>query len=151
MPFDRNDLARYASPVDGSMLYGLRVVTDIWMTEHKQVRFPRSKKRRIRKKWAKRPENWRSVPQDKAYQIGDTLVMHPAMLERLKKQLASISATPAPPPQYSLRSTDSWLSVSCMMGAIQEKMLQQMGIPAPLLRGPMSFSIRPTMESYYGP
>lgn len=30
-----------------------------WRRE--QFRFPKSKRKRIRKKWAKRPENWRTV------------------------------------------------------------------------------------------
>jgi len=31
-------------------------------TKREQFRFPRSHRRRIRKKWAKRVENWRSAP-----------------------------------------------------------------------------------------
>jgi hypothetical protein len=41
-----------------------------------QIRFPRSKKKRIRKKWAKRPENWRVVP-DPSYVFNvPTLDLH---------------------------------------------------------------------------
>ena len=37
---------------------GLHVITSVFMVERKQVRFPKSKKRRIRKKWAK---DWNEV------------------------------------------------------------------------------------------
>ena len=68
-------------------LFGLKVITDIYMVDRKQVKFPRSKKKRIRKKWAKNQDNYRWIPWDKVYQMGDTLIMHPSMLEKLKKQL----------------------------------------------------------------
>ncbi len=48
-----------------------------------QFRFPKSKKKRIRKKWAKRPENWR--PNNKAYLAFDgTLYVSPHMKRSLK-------------------------------------------------------------------
>lgn len=62
--------------------------TSAHLVERKQVRFPRSKRRRIRKKWSKRMENWRESPSPYIYQLmGRTLVMHPAMLVRLREVL----------------------------------------------------------------
>lgn len=40
----------------------LRIQTSPYLTERRQVRFPRSKTRRIRKKWAKRPGNFATRP-----------------------------------------------------------------------------------------
>jgi hypothetical protein len=59
-------------------------------TVHRQVRFPRSKKSRIRKKWRKRPENWETTvtPWDKVYMVGGVACMHPAILEKVRAELA---------------------------------------------------------------
>lgn len=37
------------------------------MTRRRQVRFPRSKRRRIQKKWRKSPKNWANEPDPNAY------------------------------------------------------------------------------------
>ena len=67
-------------------LNGFRIVVDASMCEHKQVRFPRSKKKRIRKKWRKDiKRNWAKSPDLKVYQIGDALVMHPQIAYELRK------------------------------------------------------------------
>lgn len=39
------------------------------LIERIQVRFPRSKKNRIRKKWAKRTENWVTIPRQEVFMI----------------------------------------------------------------------------------
>ena len=45
--------------------------------ERKQVRFPKSKKKRIRKKWAKQAKNyaWKEVP--KIFLIGNVVLISP--------------------------------------------------------------------------
>lgn len=43
--------------------------------EYKQVRFPASKKKRIRAKWAKRSSNYKYVETHQAIRIGNTLVI----------------------------------------------------------------------------
>ena len=68
-------------------LFGIKVIVNENMADWKQVKFPRSKKRRIRKKWAKDRKNYRLIPWETVYQMGDTVVMHPMMLARLKKEL----------------------------------------------------------------
>jgi hypothetical protein len=47
--------------IHNSLLDSMRIVMDEYAptSVRRQVRFPRSKKRRIRKKWAKDPRNWR--------------------------------------------------------------------------------------------
>jgi hypothetical protein len=66
-------------------LYGFRVVVDASLADRVQFRFPKTWKKRIRKKWAKRPENYRVVPRKDVYRVGDRLLMHPALWEELKK------------------------------------------------------------------
>ena len=48
-----------------------------------QVRFPRSKKRRIRKKWARRRENWAWVYIPRIWRVGDTIYMDPQSYARV--------------------------------------------------------------------
>lgn len=53
----------------------------------KQWRFPRTKKRRIRKKWAAVKANWR--PDKMIYQMrNNCFVCHPQMAEKLRAQLS---------------------------------------------------------------
>ena len=67
---------------------GIRFVSCQYMADFVQVRFPRSKKKRIRKKWGKDRRNYRYVPWKKAYQLGDTVFAHPEMIESIRKELA---------------------------------------------------------------
>lgn len=66
-------------------LGGLRIVESHLFV--KQWRFPRSKKRRIRKKWAAVKTNWR--PDDKIYRMGNMITCHPVMAAKLRKQLCA--------------------------------------------------------------
>jgi hypothetical protein len=54
--------------------------------ERKQVRFPRSKKRRMQKKWSRQSKNFavikRQVPE--CYRFGSMLVMNSSMFAKLK-------------------------------------------------------------------
>ena len=50
-----------------------------------QYRFPRTKKRRIRNKWAKRPINFR--PSRKIYQSANGIYVHPIMMAALRNTL----------------------------------------------------------------
>lgn len=68
-------------------LMGLKIIVDNCMADWKQVKFPRSKKKRIRKKWAKNRKNYRWVAWTTVYRIGNVIVMHPIMLAKLKKEL----------------------------------------------------------------
>ena len=54
--------------------------------ERQQVRFPRSKKRRIRKKWANREINYRTNNVPTAYRMGKDILAHPAIVEQLKRK-----------------------------------------------------------------
>lgn len=72
-------------PFGLTTLYGLQLFEDPNMPdgcELRQVRFPRSKKRRIRKKWSKRDRNWKRVPvgEPPIYHIGNNIVAHPRVM-----------------------------------------------------------------------
>lgn len=49
----------------------------------KQVRFPKSNKKRIRKKWAKRPENFTTVKQRHTFVVGGNLYADDIVLEKM--------------------------------------------------------------------
>ena len=50
-----------------------------------QYRFPRSRKKRIRRKWAKRPENWRLRMEFGAAVVNGTMYVSRAGLDELLK------------------------------------------------------------------
>jgi len=58
-------------------LMGLDVMFSANALERRQIRFPRSKKKRIRAKWAKREENVEYVPT--TFMMGRKLVTHPSL------------------------------------------------------------------------
>lgn len=66
---------------------GLKVVTSSLCVQRGQWRFPRSKKRRIRRKWAKVAGNHRDVPA--SYVLGDVLMCHPQVVNALKAHFAA--------------------------------------------------------------
>jgi len=67
---------------------GLHVILDQNMFDRVQVIFPRSKKKRIQKKFSKNQKNYKNVPKDYILQIGnDSLIMHPVVWEKLQREL----------------------------------------------------------------
>lgn len=66
---------------------GMPVIADTncYKTERWQVRFPRSKKKRVRRKFAKNLANWdmKVIPQ--AYQFNGVLYAHPITTDQLRK------------------------------------------------------------------
>lgn len=63
----------------------MRVFTDSSMVE--QFRFPRSKRKRIRMKWKKRPENFRPSRCALVDQRRGNIYCHPAMYAEIKRQI----------------------------------------------------------------
>lgn len=61
----------------------MKILVSTSLIEFYQFRFPKSKKKRIRKKWSKRKENYREKL--KAVKLGDILYVSPSFLEVLKK------------------------------------------------------------------
>lgn len=70
-------------------LMGMPVTIVPAATSFKQFRFPRSKKRRIRKKWSQRISNYRTTYEPRVMQMDNRLLIDNISLEKLKRQLAS--------------------------------------------------------------
>lgn len=70
-------------------LFGMAVIKDpeLLISDTVQFRFPRSKKARIRKKWAKRPENWKRVERDHVFKIGNTIVCSPSIVAQMRQHV----------------------------------------------------------------
>lgn len=69
---------------------GIKVVANDLVTEYRtivQYRFPRSKKKRIRKKWRKRRENFRPKTSYRAIMMGNTVYVHSKIIDAWKKAL----------------------------------------------------------------
>lgn len=65
---------------------GMRVITSPRMEvkKQKQIRFPRSKKKRIRKKFFKRWMRTVMVPADYGYLMGDKFIVHPDAMKDMR-------------------------------------------------------------------
>lgn len=68
---------------------GYTIITSPMMGDRRQVRFPRSKKKRIRKKWRKNPKYWATIPWEKAVRQGNVLIMHPILAQRMRDAIAA--------------------------------------------------------------
>lgn len=68
-----------------STIFGtpFRVTPDAIAIHRFQYRFPRTKNRRIRKKWAKREGNYREVGEPAIFQTSQQLLIHPVIYEAL--------------------------------------------------------------------
>lgn len=56
-------------------------------SEWKQIRFPRSKKGRIRRKWSRQRKNFGMVPKMTAYMVGGVVYAHPDVIPKLKRAM----------------------------------------------------------------
>jgi len=68
-------------------LHGFEVIESKTLVIKYQYRFPKSKRRRIRKKWKKNQNNWRTKPDPQVYILNNKLICHPEMAEKLRKQM----------------------------------------------------------------
>lgn len=72
-------------------VHGYRLIcSDAIGYEHRQFRFPLSKKRRIRKKWAKRDVNWRTVYKPTILKMGHEMICDRRTYERLMADIKSV-------------------------------------------------------------
>lgn len=67
----------------------LRIIENELLADRVQVRFPRSKKRRIQKKWRNREANYRMIPKRDVYRFGDALICHPDIAREIRKGLTT--------------------------------------------------------------
>ena len=70
-------------------LFGMKVILSEYACEfdRKQVRFPRSKKKRIRKKWAGQDKNFVRTIKPVVYKTKDAFIMHPQVYATLQREL----------------------------------------------------------------
>ena len=57
-----------------------------YLSKRVQIRRPRSKKRRIRKKWAKRESNFRTIPDRHVYIAAGRIFCHPEVARELRER-----------------------------------------------------------------
>lgn len=57
------------------------------MVERKKIRFCKSKKKRILKKWNKNEKNFANVPNLKIMKVGDKIFVHPITFEKIKRAI----------------------------------------------------------------
>lgn len=57
-----------------------------------QYRFPRSKKRRIRRKWAKDLRNWKTEVKPVMYQMGNRIICSPTAYAQLMGELGKFNS-----------------------------------------------------------
>lgn len=68
-------------------LAGIRLIEDARMVDRFQVRFPRTKKARIKKKFRKDKRNYRTVPKKEILhsKINNTMTCHPSVAAELRR------------------------------------------------------------------
>lgn len=81
------DMVAPPLPPRPESIYGLKVFCDDSLVDRVQVRFPKSKKRRIRRKWAKNPKYWVTRPKPDYYIVGDMLFGHPEVIRKLMVEI----------------------------------------------------------------
>lgn len=79
------------TPTQGLQLFHGIPIQVIKCEEPRQLRFPRSKRRRIRKKWSRRADNWTKpkpiVSDGQVLQMGKVLCMNEKTLQSIKTRL----------------------------------------------------------------
>lgn len=107
-------------------LDGLKIVTSNYLTKRVQFRFPRSKKKRIRRKWAKQAKNWRNIDNGNAYQIGDTLIVPPSVYEKIVEKLAlrsevlAVESLGVPPMNTATAGDVTFASIKAAMDEMRQ-------------------------------
>lgn len=125
-------------------LCGFKIYAVQHMTLREQFRWPRSKKRRIRKKWARLDRNWRSRPDPNLIfdEVREALYGHPATIEALRHRLARDAADPiGDRPQVSVGYESIFRDIN--FGEVLP-LLQFLGPPRPAVASMLMLPFRPT-------
>ncbi len=78
---------RITSIAGGRGPFGISVVESSYAIERKQFKFPRTRKKRIEKKWRKNPKNFKDSPG--AYLVnGRTLYAHPEIVKVIRRKFS---------------------------------------------------------------
>ncbi len=84
---------------------GFKIIESSTLVIKYQYRFPKSKRRRIRKKWKKDLKNWRTKADPQYYFLNNQIICHPVMTEKLRYQMLTTNNSYArvsnEPPRYS--------------------------------------------------
>jgi len=64
--------------------------TSYLLVDKVQYRFPRSKRKRMRKKWSKQEKNFHYVPSNSVWTIGGMIYVHPQVLNRMRSMEGAI-------------------------------------------------------------
>ncbi len=72
---------------------GINIQTNIMLVDDIQFRFPTSKKKRIRKKWRKNKNNWKSIPSKRILYFKEThtIICHPHFLPSIHKMVKDLN------------------------------------------------------------
>ncbi len=65
--------------------HGFKITESPTLVIRYQYRFPKSKRRRIRKKWRKNLDNWRTKVDPQYYFQNNQIICHPEMADKLRK------------------------------------------------------------------
>lgn len=71
-----------------SLLGSLKIVESNFMYNRVQVRFPRSKSKRIRRKWAKRESSYKNIPIRDVYVMGDKMICSPEVAVTIRREVS---------------------------------------------------------------
>ena len=67
---------------------GMRIVQSVNAVSRKQIKFPRSNKKRMQKKWTKNNKNYDIRPA--IFMVSGNIIAHPAMVSELTRRVAVI-------------------------------------------------------------
>lgn len=84
---------------------GFQIVESKTLVIKYQYRFPKSKRRRIRKKWKKDLKNWKTKVDPQCYFLNNQIICHPEVAEKLRYAMLTTNNSYAKlsnePPRYS--------------------------------------------------
>ena len=63
------------------------IETPFLMIKGKQIKFPRSKKKRILKKWSKKDINFHKIADPNVYKSGDVYICHPQTARHYRNEI----------------------------------------------------------------
>jgi hypothetical protein len=118
-PWNLPDLAAFgfddiklATPPPAHELHGLQVMTNVSLTDRVQIRFGKSKRKRLRRKQARNPANWVRRPKSGVFILwGCTLIGHPDTLRELAEQCgAAIRRCPDGTERFLLNGIPAYLT-----------------------------------------
>jgi hypothetical protein len=72
----------------GVVKAGFTILESPYLQDKVQTRFPRSKAKRIRKKWKKQDKNYSYAPSKQIYIAGGEIMCHPVIAKKIRDKIA---------------------------------------------------------------